>query len=204
MFRKFAAWLVCGLSVCIGASMVSVRPGSLKTEGLRHQGASDVTIASLVPRLSWQLDAGLPDTSSLAQQSYQIIVERLVQNDAPANATVLWDTQRVASNQTLHVVYAGIALRADDVVRWKVRVWGISIATGKVDAAPSGWSEGALVRVGRLSGGDWTNSEWIISSHPGPNPTNSCALYDTLRNPLLRRDFSVGEVTQCTKASSLP
>src|SRR5580658_5437416 len=84
------------------------------------------------PRLYWQLD---DPRRGAAQSAYQVIVastnERLGEGSAE-----LWDSGRVASDQSVHIVYQGSALVSRQRCFWKVRIWD---AGGQV----SEWSEAA-------------------------------------------------------------
>ena len=60
---------------------------------------------------------------------------------------------RVASGQSVNVVYAGQPLRSHQSCVWKVRVWDQS-------RKPSGWSAPASWTMGLLEAGDW-QAKWI-------------------------------------------
>ena len=101
------------------------------------------------PRFSWRVN----DTRRGARQSaYQVIVA-----DSPAaldrgegNA---WDSGKVASDASVHVVYAGKPLLSRKAYRWKVRTWdGADVA--------SPWSEATAFEMGLLGREDWT-ARWI-------------------------------------------
>ena len=70
------------------------------------------------PRFSWVLDDSRPHAR---QAAYQLVSDNG------------WDSGRVRSDQSLHVPYAGPALKSRERVAWKVRTWD---AQGK----PSPWS----------------------------------------------------------------
>ena len=65
----------------------------------------------------------------------------------------LWDSGRVASDQTLHVVYAGQPLKSGQQVWWKVRAWD---GGGRAAA----WSRPATWTMGLLEASDW-KARWI-------------------------------------------
>ena len=58
----------------------------------------------------------------------------------------LWDSGRVASDETAHIRYAGAALSSSQQVFWKVRVWDR-------DGRPSAWSAPATWTMGILTRG---------------------------------------------------
>lgn len=126
----------------------SVRVDDLRCEYL----VNPLGIDARAPRLSWRLVAVRPELRSLAQTAYQVVVgptEALLQADQGA----LWDSGKVESDQSLHVVYAGKPLVSHATCWWKVRVWD---QDGKVSA----WSSPARWSMGMLNASDWS-ARWI-------------------------------------------
>ena len=122
------------------------------------------------PRLSW-----IPESQQRAQRqtAYQILVAS-TEAKLKADDGDLWDSERVASDQTLHAIYAGRPLASHQRCFWKVRVWDR-------DGKPSAYSAPALWEMGLLAPQDWPG-QWIgqtmdTNSHPAP---------------LLRRAFTLG------------
>lgn len=103
------------------------------------------------PRLSWRLD---DDRRGAQQTAYQILAgpSSADLNDGKAD---LWDSGKIASEQSVHVRYGGRPLRSRQRAYWKVRTWD---AQGE----PSAWSEAASVEMGLLDRADW-KAEWIGS-----------------------------------------
>jgi alpha-L-rhamnosidase len=101
------------------------------------------------PRLSWLLES---PRRSQEQTAYQVLVA-----SSPAtleqNQGDLWDSGKVASDETAHVVYAGRQLVSRQVCHWKVRAWD-------GDGQPGGWSKPARWEMGLLRPGDWS-AKWI-------------------------------------------
>lgn len=111
------------------------------------------------PRLSWQLAALEANARGLKQSAFQILAASeaaLLQQ----NKGDLWDSGRVGSDQSIHVVYAGKPLRSRMSCFWKVRVWD---QNGKASA----WSEPAQWSMGLLEPEDWSG-EWIGLDEPLP------------------------------------
>ena len=111
------------------------------------------------PRFSWRLPTGVT-----RQAAYRIRTS----ND--------WDTDRVASDQSILVPYAGPPLRSAERVEWQVQVW--------TDRGPSEWSEWAWFEMGLLDEHDW-QAVWVgpeedSRTEPGERPA-----------PLLRAEFDV-------------
>lgn len=120
------------------------------------------------PRMSWKL-AG---TQRNARQSaYQILVARTA-DSLRAGRGDLWDSGRVASDQSIQIPYGGPALASREGCAWMVRVWDES-------GQPTAYSEPATWEMGLLAPADW-QAEWI-GYPPG---WNGRALY-------FRRDFEV-------------
>jgi alpha-L-rhamnosidase len=125
----------------------------------------DVTL----PRLSWKITA---DGRGVVQTSYQILVASSPEN-LDRERGDLWNSGKVASDQSIQVVYSGAPLTSRQRCWWKVRVWD---NRGQV----SGWSRPASWTMGLLKPEDWT-AKWI----GGPGGENGAS-------PLLRKSFTVG------------
>ena len=127
------------------------------------------------PRLGWQLVPADPAARGVRQSAYQV----LVTSDSSGQA-VVWDSGRVASDQSVHVVYGGPALASRQRCYWRVRVWDGA-------GAESEWSETAWWEMGLLAAADW-QAQWIT-------PDFEEDLSDSTPAPLLRGEFNVaGEV----------
>jgi len=109
------------------------------------------------PRLSWTLASG---QRGQKQSAYRILVA-----DSPGllarNRGNLWDTGKVKSDQTLHLVYAGKPLRSRMRAWWKVRVWD-------KDGKSSAWSLPVEWTMGLLDKSDW-HAKWIADSASATN-----------------------------------
>jgi len=118
------------------------------------------------PRLSWQLR---DDARGSRQTAWQVLVASSGELLA-ADRGDLWDSGRVASDQTAWIAYAGRPLASSQRVFWKVRVWD-----GAGAATP--WSAPAEWTMGLLRAEDW-HAQWIEAA---PNAEGA----------LLRREFAV-------------
>jgi hypothetical protein len=118
------------------------------------------------PRLFWMDNS---DERGQNQSACQILaassMEKLANDEGD-----LWDSGRVASDETIQIPYAGRLLKSSEQVFWKVRVWDNA---GKASA----WSQPATWTMGLLNAADW-RARWIAA------PTNC-------ETVLLRRDFVV-------------
>jgi alpha-L-rhamnosidase len=177
--RLFLAAFFFASSVAPLAPGAEARPGSelgIKTESaavtpvqLRCEYAVDpLGIDGTHPRLFWQLAS---DARGQRQTAYQILagssLDRLRQDQGD-----LWDSGKVASDESVHIAYAGQPLGSSQQVFWKVRVWDR-------DGTVSPWSRPASWTMGVLGAGDW-GASWI-GARPGVS-------YETM---LLRREFAV-------------
>jgi len=101
------------------------------------------------PRLSWMMSA---KQRGQKQTAYQIQVAsdpKLLE----AGRYDLWDTGKVASDQSIQIVYAGRPLTSGTAAHWRVRVWD-------KDARASAWSEPAHWTMGLLKPSDF-KGRWI-------------------------------------------
>lgn len=103
------------------------------------------------PRLSWNIET---NQRNWVQNAYQIIVASDSIN-LSKNIGDLWNSNRVESNQNLHVEYMGSPLKSRLECWWKVIVWDNH---GK----SSTWSSPQYWRMGILGGETW-HAKWIGS-----------------------------------------
>ncbi len=125
------------------------------------------------PRLSWKSSS---DRRGARQSAYQIVVAA---SEAALNSNdLLWDSGKVASDQSLHVPYGGPALQPHQRCCWRARVWD-------EQDAPSAWSAPARWEMGLL-GSAWP-ADWIAPAQDddpdGARPS-----------PILRRAFTTSDV----------
>lgn len=141
---KLAALLLIGIFGSMN-TLAAIQPTNLRCEYKTNPLGIDVT----APRLGWTLAADAP---AQVQSAYQLLVASSLKN-LQADQGDLWDSGKVASDDTTFIEYAGKALASRQSCYWKVRVW---------DGAdtPSPWSAPALWTMGLLAPGDWS-AEWI-------------------------------------------
>ena len=125
------------------------------------------------PRLSWQLHTS---RRGACQTAYRI-TSASSETALVKETGLLWDSGRVESAQSLHVVYAGPALVSWQRVYWKVRVW--DDVGHEAESAPAWWEMGLLERS------DW-HAQWIGASFWGGPFTTSPA-------PFLRTEFTLAK-----------
>jgi hypothetical protein len=130
------------------------------------------------PRLSWTLTSA---ERAQAQSAYQILVASRPAG-LDANQADLWDSGKVASDESVNIPYAGKPLASHLRCYWKVRVWDKR-------NTPSEWSPAASWSMGIMKPEDW-HAAWIAWSRTG---LNSGPL------PMFRREFKVArKITRAT------
>ncbi len=100
------------------------------------------------PRLSWRVES---NRRGAQQVAYRIQVASTPEKLAAGEAD-FWDSGRIESSQTTHIVYAGKPLRSRDVCHWRVESW--DEAGNVIKSTPAFWSMGLLQQT------DWT-AKWI-------------------------------------------
>ena len=173
---------VVGLAIVTGHPSASapsptrsgIRVVGLTTEYQEHPLGIDAPH----PRLSWKLDG---PGRAIVQTGYQIRVARS-ERDLRAGTRLVWDSTRVASDQSILRPYDGPALTSGQRYVWQVRIVDGAGAT-------SDWSDAAWWEMGLLQPADW-RAKWIEPAIPddanGPSPS-----------PYLRRTFIVsGDVAR--------
>ncbi|AMV40676.1 alpha-L-rhamnosidase [Planctomyces sp. SH-PL62] len=147
-----ASALACAASARAGAQQVPAQGDvlGLSPAYLRVDAKVDpLGIDATNPRLSWILASS---RRGEVQSAYQIVVAT-DEAKLAADEGDLWDSGKVASDETTGVAYAGAPLKSGVRCVWKVRVWD------KADVA-SGWSAPASWSMGLLDEADW-KAEWI-------------------------------------------
>ncbi|MFZ1934033.1 MAG: family 78 glycoside hydrolase catalytic domain [Thermoguttaceae bacterium] len=144
LFWLMTAVLCCGLPTGVHAAM---RPVDLSCE----EQTDPLGIDTAAPRLSWRLEG---DGRGLRQTAYRILVASSAEVLEKGEGD-LWDSGRVASDQSRDVEYRGRPLTSRQRCFWKVQAWD-------QDEKSSPWSEAAQWTMGLLHRGDW-QAEWIGS-----------------------------------------
>jgi alpha-L-rhamnosidase len=151
-------------SLAVAAAETDAQVTDLRCEYLKNP----LGIDTAQPRLSWRLES---NTMGQKQTAYQVLVassrEKLDQDLGD-----LWDSGRVASDQSIHIACAGKPLESRMGCHWKVRVWD-------KDSRPSRWSEAAIWSMGLLKPADWT-AKWITMDND-----------QGLAHPWMRRTFEL-------------
>ena len=138
-----------------------VAPTHLRCEYLENPTGIDQTL----PRLSWRLES---DERGQFQTAYQVRVASTPEALA-AGEDDLWDSGKVSSSQTLHIVYDGKPLVSRQQCFWLVRSWDR-------EGQPSEWSGAASWSMGLLDEADWS-ADYISYADPEPISKDTSSLY---------------------------
>ncbi|WAJ71736.1 alpha-L-rhamnosidase [Catenovulum adriaticum] len=128
------------------------------------------------PRFSWKI---AKNSDLNTQTAYQIQVAE--QAEFFENNELLWDSDKVLSDDTSWIQYQGTPLSSRQKVYWRVRNWG------KNDLI-SDWSEPKAFELGLLNNNDW-QAQWIGHPDTQLDKTPSQALLATPQ--YFRKTFSV-------------
>ncbi len=124
---------------------------SLKVQKLRCDFKEQPILDNVRPKLSWQLAVG-PDDQDILQTAYRIQVAQDPEALASEKA-LLWDSQKVKSDASLHRPYKGPELTSRQRLYWRVKVWDNQ-------GRSSRWSAIQSWEMGLLKPEDW-QAQWI-------------------------------------------
>lgn len=153
----------------LNAPALALEIASLKCEHLPSPHGVD----SPQPRLSWTLAS---DVRGDRQTAYRILVATTPDKLTPGQADA-WDSGKVASHESVLILYAGRELQSHERLYWAVQVWDRSGNPSR-RSRPSDWIMGVLddeewsakwiglkvpPRIETLSGAEWI---WFPESSP--------------------------------------
>jgi alpha-L-rhamnosidase len=166
---------------CVNA-FAGISPTKLSCEYLPNPSVVDVA----QPRLSW-INIADENKRGQIQSAWQIRVATSINKLEKPD---LWDSQKVESDESNRIQYAGKPLKSRVECFWQVRVWD---KNGEV----SEWSEPAFWRMGILNPVEW-KAQWIGAPWQGeetlPKPMNpNAALPEQLPPPvpMFRKEFKI-------------
>ncbi|MCF7674446.1 MAG: glycoside hydrolase family 78 protein [Akkermansiaceae bacterium] len=149
--RRIAAILLAAVAMlpCIPAAAASDLT-NLRCEYRDNPLGTDAA----KPRLSWVMEERSQRSAvrGRKQTAYQVLVASTPELLAKDQGD-LWDSKKVASDQSIQVEYAGKPLESRQVCHWKVRVW-------LNDGQPTPWSGPAGWSMGLLKAADW-QAKWV-------------------------------------------
>lgn len=168
--------------------LVFGKAGAQQVEQLQCEQLTDpLGIDVRVPRLSWQLAASGPrqpqenvgGIKGLHQTAYEVLIA-----SSPALLAAgkgdLWNSGKVAGDQSRMILYKGIPLRSRMTCYWKVRAW--------TSAGETAWSMPAVWSMGLLEPVDW-KAKWIGYEHGFP--WDSVSKFSRLSARYFRKEFQV-------------
>lgn len=145
--RKLVSFIVFILASFL---QIQAKPAFEKPENLTCEYLSNpIGIDIILPRLSWQLKSQLKNQR---QSAYQILVATSKEKLSEDHANV-WNTGKVLSEESIHIVFKGKPLKSKEKYYWKVCVWDNQ-------GQQSGYSEAASWEMGLLKKTDWLG-KWI-------------------------------------------
>ncbi|HSQ44402.1 MAG TPA: alpha-L-rhamnosidase N-terminal domain-containing protein, partial [Ginsengibacter sp.] len=158
--------LIITVIVCLGTSI------RLSAQNfLVENKVNPIGIDVKTPQFSWQL---ISDKRNVVQTAYEIRVSDNLQ-DLLKNKNLVWNSGKVLSDSSVHVLYKGRELQSNTKYYWQVRTW-----TNKSKSAL--WSQPASWKMALLKTSDW-KAEWI-----GPGFIEDSIMRPS---PLFRKEFSV-------------
>ena len=162
------ALTLCLLGTAAAVSTSLAEDGALHPADLRCESEiNPVGLGETQPQLSW---IGESPRRGETQHAYQVQVasaaELLEQGQGD-----LWDSGKVASDESAHVLYAGRPLVSRADCFWRVRVWD-------ADDRPSAWSPVAHWQIGLLKPEDW-QARWIQAPQTPGTATILHATFET-------------------------
>ena len=169
-------WILIGFILLSPAAVFGqLKPDSLRCESQR-MSEKPTFVESQHPRLAWNLEPQNKNERGIYQSAYQI----LVASDEKFES-ILWDSGKVVSEQSVSIEYAGKQLTSRLECFWKVRVWDNKGNT-------SDWSKTARWEMGLLEQSDW-KATWINDGRL--NPTTEADFYKDDPAPVFRKTFQV-------------
>lgn len=126
------------------------------------------------PMLAWQLKS---TQRGVLQTAWQV---RAAANetDLAKGKNLLWDSGKVASNQSNHIPWGGKPLGSRQRCYWQVRAWDNN-------GHESGWSQPAYFEMGLLAAADW-KAQWVKPAWPEDTAQSN-------PSPMLRKQFRLAD-----------
>ncbi len=165
------SFLLSWVLVAFMAGASEARAQNVAVVDLRAEHLVDpVGIDAAAPRLGWRMASA---RRGAAQTAYRV---QTAADPAALRAgkKLLWDSGKVASDQSVDVVYGGPAPVSSRRYYWRVKLWDEA-------GRETGWSEPAFWEMGLLSPGDW-KAEWI--TYGWDEPTDASQPQPMLRGAL--------------------
>ncbi|MDZ7317946.1 MAG: glycoside hydrolase family 78 protein [candidate division KSB1 bacterium] len=178
----FSLLLFIVLLVTLTSQVVAQKAAKVGLANLRVEyQVNPIGIDVLIPRLSWEI---VSDERNVRQTAFQVRAAAEAAH-LTAGKNLLWDSGKIASEQSIQIEYQGPALKSGQRIYWQVRIWD------EKDRA-SNWSKAAFWEMGLLSPNDWKAS-WI-------EPNLEEDLTKSQPCPFLRKEFSLSKKIKAARA----
>ncbi len=182
------ATLLCAIRPTMA---IAIGVGHFRATHLRCEYLGDpLGIEEPLPRLGWIVQS---DRRVEKQSAYRILVASTLGRLALEDGD-LWDSGRVESDETTHIVYGGRPLASRQQCFWKVMSWDR-------DGAAGPWSEPARWEMGLLSSDDWS-AQWIDVRPVQVGIEIVAATYCTL-DGAVRRDVMASVAARLARGESI-
>lgn len=180
------------ISAVTSLLLLSCAQPSIEPTELRCEYAENPLIDIQNPRLSW-INSNEAEIQGAAQSAYQIQVAL----DSDDFKNLVWDSGKVASDESAFISYAGETLDSRSTYFWRVKVWD---ENGKA----TDWSDAASWQMGILSQDEW-KGQWIGAPWQGndsydimhPDKEFQYIIEDPSFEadpaPLIRKSFSISK-----------
>ncbi len=194
---SFTSNLALAATKSAPSGSIGSAPYDLRVEGLENS----MVIDRDAPAFSWKMR---DERRGAAQSAYHILVASAPDRLAEGKAD-LWDSGKVASDQSLYVPYAGAKLVSDQKAYWTVRLWNEQGATSPFsDAAwfrmsllnpqtewTAQWIQPADAPLVNSLTELWTKMALIPQPEKGLDEHNRKLMANLRPSPLLRREFTL-------------
>jgi alpha-L-rhamnosidase len=179
--KKLLLFILISISCTENQQTGLLGPVELTCEYIKNPSVVDIA----QPRLAW-VNTAREGERGQKQTAYQI---RVASSPELLESPDLWDSEKVASDQSARVEYAGKQLSSRMECWWQVRVWDGS-------GNPTDWSDAGFWRMGLLEKSDWT-AQWIGAPWDGEEhfkrPDFPGQKFDEFGPPapMLRKQFEI-------------
>ena len=157
--------IFCLISVII-LSTSFVFGKSIVANLLTENRSNPICIDNQKPRFSWQLES---NERGVMQTAYEIRLAKSI-SDLNKTKSLVWQSDKVLSDQSVHVEYGGDELQSDTRYYWQVKVWDNNNKATE-------WSEPAWFQMGFLNHSNW-KAKWIAPK-------------TAVNSPVFRKEFQL-------------
>lgn len=133
----------------VNTSVAQIKVENLLTENLTNP----VGVGIIQPQLSWQLNS---PKRKVMQTAYEIRVGENI-STLEKGKKLQWNSGKITSDQSVHVMYNGAALQSGKKYFWQVRIWDN-------EGKSSAWSAPAFFQMALLNNNEW-KAKWIAPGY---------------------------------------